>query len=516
MRIKFILLVAFFVYFVSIFGGFIQDDTVVIQNDLSIGTFGGVTESLVLPYYKEQKMSGAYRPVTSLSFAINGLVAGKNAWGYRLMNVLLYICLTGVVYWYLEGFFGKLSGERNNGVGLSPRLPAGADTGFELRNDGKEINLVFLVTMLFTLHPIHTEAVNNIVGRSEILAMLLGLLALLMANKRKWEVGILILVLAVLAKESGIIFFVMFGMILWQSKSEISEKVGVIIYMVFSLIGYFGIRLLVLGNGIFSNNATIVENPIKFLPFWDRLLAAFSVMIFGVGKLIFPLNLSYDYSFNQLKYAISIFDFRVILGSGLIILSGLILIKKRNVNGYKEALMLFWLPQIVTGNFLFATGTIFGERLWLVPSLGFLMLVGLGVRDLLNDEKKKLLRRVLLAMTILAVVFFGGRTMVRNFDWLSQKRLFLHDAKYASGSVMAKNNEAAMYYLNKDIVNAKKSLDSASEIFPTYPQLMNNWGMYYLWMGDKAKAREKFEECLKLYPNDSLCKLNRPLADDVR
>jgi len=223
----------------------------------------------------------------------------------------------------------------------------------------------------------------------------------------------------------------------------------------------------------------------------------------GIGKVIFPLKLSYDYSFNQLKLISSWFDWRVLGGALMMLLSvGSLFMKLRDNKVWILGQALFWGPVAVTGNFLFPIGTIFGERLWFWSSLGVVMM-------LMNFKVwNKWWNKWIL---VVLIVLFAGRTVVRNFDWLSQERLFIHDAVYTKDSVMAQSNAAAMYLMKKDLVRGKELLEKAETIYSSYPELMNNWGMYYWWSGDTGKAREEFEACLKEKPGYYLCESNLKL-----
>ena len=106
------------------------------------------------------------------------------------------------------------------------------------------------------------------------------------------------------------------------------------------------------------------------------------------------------------------------------------------------------------------------------------------------------------------IVFYTGRTFVRNLDWLSQERLFLHDGGVANGSVMVQSNKAAIYLMRSDLENGKKYMERADVIYPKYPELLNNWGLYYSWTGNETEAKKKFEECLTERPGYELCKGN--------
>lgn len=97
---------------------------------------------------------------------------------------------------------------------------------------------------------------------------------------------------------------------------------------------------------------------------------------------------------------------------------------------------------------------------------------------------------------------------MRNLDWLSQEKLFIHDATYAKNSVIVQTNKAAMLLMKGDLEGGRSVMEEADKIYPKYPILINNWGMYFLRKGELDKAKDKFEECLRISPNNNLCNSN--------
>lgn len=129
---------------------------------------------------------GSYRPLCVLSFKLNHLFGGFRPFGYHLVNVLLHCLATGLVV--------KLSRLLlPNGLGV-------AITG-----------------ALFASHPIHTEAVAGVVGRADLAACNLYLMAFFLYIKhvqwrekgdmRHWialSCGVVVSGVAVLFKETAI------------------------------------------------------------------------------------------------------------------------------------------------------------------------------------------------------------------------------------------------------------------------------------------------------------------------
>ena len=445
------------------FGGFVQDDRRVIIGDSGLGKWDNLFDVWINPYYKNDPGSGAYRPLTSFSFSVDSLVFGKQPWSFRMVNVLLFGSVCVVVYELMKRIFGR---DRD----------------------------AFWVAILYSVLPIHTEAVNNIVGRGEILASGLVVLTLVLAMEKKWELSILMCFLAILAKESAIVWLLPLGIMVWSSKMKNDVKGGLTVSVLIGLAGYFLLRFGVLGSGMFSDNATIVENPLKFIPTTQRVMAGVGLVAFGVSKVIFPFNLSYDYSFEQLKLT-SLTGEWLVVGVTIIFIS--IWLTRRKVAILCWGLSFLWLPLLVTGNILKPIGTIFGERLWFLPSLGVVMIF-VWIWGKVTSKKAEWVMWVL-------VLVFGGRTLSRNFDWLSERKLFINDAVYAKGSVLAQNNAAAMYLLQGKYDEAKIYLERAEAIFPKYPELMYNWGVYFFGKGDRDEAQRRLDSCLKLHKGFRLC-----------
>jgi hypothetical protein len=452
--------------------------------------------------------SGAYRPLTSFSFYLNALITGKEAWGFRLVNILFYGLVCLLVFEVLKKYSSKKT--------------------------------AFWGALIFTVLPIHTEAVNNIVGRGEILSLGFVLFALLLQFRKKWELSAMMFLLALLSKEIATVGLpiLMYALLMGDEKKDI--KFGTISFYVLVTICYLFLRSMVLGNEAMGNNASMVENPLKFMSSSERITNAFSLVPFGLGKVIFPVHLSYDYSFNQLKSVTRLFDLRVLTGMLLMILSlGSLFTKLRKNTLWIFGHTLFWGSLAITGNFIFPVGTIFGERLWFWPSLGLIFIFiqllcscrphtffarrnispaskfsgtqclrsifnGRHAVGTLHNPVKKGIGYV----ALLIIVLMSLRTFVRNIDWLSQERLFIHDAEYAKDSVLVQSNAAAMYLIKRDFIKGEEYLNKAEMIYPKYPELINNRGMYYLLKGETEKAKAKFEECLVVKPEFYLCEGN--------
>ncbi len=139
------------------------------------------------------------RPITALSFMVDGRIWEGNPFGYRLTNLILHTAcavLVGLMAWRVAG--------------------RGLVCGFG-------------ATVLFALHPAHAEAVQWITGRVDVLATafyLAGFLAFWcyrMRGDRRWAIAAIgCYALAAFAKEFGLTLPLMFlaADVLWLRRGR--------------------------------------------------------------------------------------------------------------------------------------------------------------------------------------------------------------------------------------------------------------------------------------------------------
>ncbi|MFQ5962249.1 MAG: hypothetical protein ACE5MG_12715, partial [Candidatus Methylomirabilales bacterium] len=136
-------------YVNGIGNGFLIDDEIIVDTNtrplltegpLSIFAKGEKFQSLDLPYY---------RPVMNLSFYFDRILWGMNPAGFHITNVLLHILNTLLVF-ALASFL------------IGGRI------------------IPFLAGLFFAVHPVHTESLDLIQGRSDLLCSFFFLYSLLL------------------------------------------------------------------------------------------------------------------------------------------------------------------------------------------------------------------------------------------------------------------------------------------------------------------------------------------------
>jgi len=157
----------------------VLDDGWVIFDNSLIKNLGNIPRIFHEPYNAAMKgtNAGLYRPLTTLTYALNYAVGGSNVIGYHLVNITLHVLCSLALF------------------GLARVLLASSPAAL-------------LAALLFALHPIHVEAVTAMVGRAELIAALGSLTCIYLTctrHRARWRfpAALIALALGVLSKENA-------------------------------------------------------------------------------------------------------------------------------------------------------------------------------------------------------------------------------------------------------------------------------------------------------------------------
>ena len=392
---------------------------------------------------------GRYRPMSQLTYMIEFQLFGKDirerigdlddyynlhngdheAYFYdtplpfvcHLMNLLYFILLCLILYEVLARIFPQYEGKK----------------WYQ--------SLAFLAVLLFTVHPIHTEAVANVKGRDEIFAMLGALVSLWCSlqyvDSRKWYWLVLSLIaftFGIFSKENAITFLAVVPLALYYLKSDNKRPIDYLITLIPILIGsvfFLIVRAKVLGSMMQPDmTSNILNNPYVHSTRAQQIATTLVTWGIYLKLLFFPHPLTHDYYPRQ----IAITDFSNplvwLILAGCIALVGYAVwkLKKKSVPAF--AILFFVITFSITSNLLFNVGTFMNERFVFVASAGFTLLVGWWLY-LLATSQSPVLRKTAVGITGVVCLLFGIKTFTRNFAWMDDFTLFLTDVKTSENSI---------------------------------------------------------------------------------
>ena len=421
-----LLLLAFALFGNALTNPFIIDDIVIVNQDIRV-TDGRLGELALGGYWPPSHKDALYRPLVKLSYAVNWSISSE-PWTFRLPNLLLHAATAFAVFLLAREVLGS-------------------------------VRVALLTSVLFAVHPVHTEVLNAVVGRADLGAACFGLFGVLLfvrqTNNRETSFtsiigGIALLFAALLCKESALPLVVLIPLIdvarQWKKPTPAAPRlvrqrfVRCYLPLACVLVAYFGVRYAALGGVARSADAiALVDNVIAnvdevlqpdqnhWLARWGTPVAVFAR---SVRLLVWPHPLSWDYSYAAIEPVRRWTDPGLMAGIALIAAALFAGIRSFSSRRHVFLSLTFWLlPYLLVANVLVLIGTIFAERLLYLPSVGFCMLVGLAVDAAVRHlrDRQHALQRMLASFTVCVFAFaaaaFAWLTIDRNRDWQSRDRL---------------------------------------------------------------------------------------------
>jgi len=463
----------------GITGDFVFDDVTVVQNRGDLTNPSNFFNLFISPYNQNMPKTGLYRPLAMSSYAVNYYVDRKPA-GFHVVNIIIHALNSFLVFWLINSLF-------------------------------KNKFLSYTTFLLFLTHPIHTEAVTSIVGRAELLSFLFGISSIYFFINKNKTLSATSFLLALLSKESALMVLpiVLYISVVFLNRKTINSVKNLLFFSL-PLGLYTLLRYKALGNYFFGDTTTtMVENPLKFASFAERIATAFKVLYMYVEKLVWPGHLSADYSFNAIKIVSNPFiSIESVVGVLIFtLLAVLIVFYKKVSKEISFGAVLFLFPYLIISNLVKPVGTIMGERLMYFPSLGFAILLawllerlwGLLRFNLFKDSRLNLL--ALYIPLVIIVVFYGIRTVIRNKDWHDSRTLFYATVKESPDSLITRTALAGVHIRANEWNLAKEQLKIARSIHEDNSHLQNLLGVVADHEGNYVLAEEKYKKSLELNPD---------------
>lgn len=492
-------------YWNSLFCGFVFDDVSAILDNKDLHPSTPLKNLFLNDFWgtpmSEERSHKSYRPFTVLTFRLNYLFSELNAVSYHFLNVIFHAAVCIVFLKVCKIFLDNRSS--------------------------------VVASLLFAVHPVHTEAVTGVVGRAELLSSIFFLAAFLSYTRSKgpentivWTpIGLTVFLVAVatLCKEQGITVvgiccvyevFVAQGYtlpILWDSVLQILRgKVSIpycmlqmllkLIVLMFSTFLLVVIRVQVIQSQLpvftrFDNPAAVSPSPARQLTF-NYLLPV------NAWLLLNPSELCCDWTMGTIPLVESLLDVRNIATITFFCFLGSLLIFSLRYPGESSktvlmALCLIVLPFIPASNLFFPVGFVVAERVLYVPSMGFCMLVAHGWKKLSSNSA---LRKLSWAFLTLVLFIHALKTLHRNWDWESEYTLFMSALKVNKNNAKLWNNVGHALENEKNFERALRFFIQATQVQPDDIGAHMNVGRTYKNLNRTKEAEESYLVAKSLMP----------------
>ncbi|MBU1147116.1 MAG: tetratricopeptide repeat protein, partial [Candidatus Omnitrophica bacterium] len=437
------------IFLISIFGStvyvnslnneFTWDDEWLVENNVHIRNWSNTTK-----IFMEDVGAGAggkyhfYRPVQIFTYMIDYSLWKLNVRGYHFTSILLHILAALTIYWLINILF-------------------------------KDNLLSLCTSILFVVHPIHTEAVTYISGRSDSLATIFMLVCIIFYIKYLRRAGnkvyifmIISYTLALLSKENSLILPALILLYTFAFKEKLKVK-GFLPIVSIAFI-FVLLRSTVLESLSFQTSYTTT--------LFQRIPGFFVAITNYIRLMFLPFNLHMEYG-NKL---FNLSNPKAM--AGLLILVSLLIYafrkKKANVLIF-FSIFWFFIALLSVSN-LYPINAYMAEHWMYLPSIGFFLILSKGLNYIYRTKN---LRIFAVGLMIGLLAFYSYLTLRQNNYWKEPIAFYERILKYAPDSCKIYNNLGVAYMNLGNKKEAISSYKKAIEIDPDYSEAYNNLGVAY-------------------------------------
>ncbi|MEO8210933.1 MAG: tetratricopeptide repeat protein [bacterium] len=477
-----IIIVTYSVFYNSLSNEFVFDDESVIVNNASIRDLSNIPKFFTADEGFHKVIGRYYRPIVSTTYTIDYALYGLNPYGYHLTNVIIHIIACLLLFKILSTLFWR----------------------YKYRN-----LFSLLSTLIFAVHPIHTEAVSWVSGRTDSLVTLFFFGAFLFyleftkeqdhhkdknllhrITKKNYFylfLSLLFYVFGLLTKEMIVtlpVIIILYD-IVYRKKNLNYVKENILTYILFIAITiiyliarYFLLEgiperenyLYFLGKDFKITFATML----KTIPVYFRLLFA-------------PFSLLYHYN-GVIPDAKTIIDTSVVLSlvfTLFLIAFSVYFYKKDSIISF---CILFFLVTLIPVMNIVPTMNLMAERFLYISSFGLVLFI--CHLTLIGSSKRDF--SILTVGMVVIICSLGYLTVIRNLDWKDNNTLYL-SAKGVEGTVLLVN-EGNIYANAKKYNEAADFYKRAIELRDNNLLAYHNLGLIYLLKGSFDSAAVKFRK----------------------
>ncbi|MFP4445106.1 MAG: tetratricopeptide repeat protein [Desulfosudaceae bacterium] len=464
---------------------FVWDDNFLIPRNYQIKSFKNFS-FLFSAHDREMLPNAVFRPVRTISFALDYKIWGLDPFGFHLTNLLLHTANVCMVYWLIMILAAARGGDQEAGA-----IPRG---GFW--------SVPFLTALFFALHPIHTESVSYIKNRSDLLAFFFMLLTLLClyawlksSQTRKAMLaygGAMLCFLLALGSKAMALALPPILVVLCLSRIV---PVPPPRQTVFALLPFFGLMVLYFWLRQLSPAAAVPGEMAVDPGSWQHFLIIIKTLGWYLKMMILPVNLNAEHVFQP---PVSLFELSVLLSLAGLLVLGLALAVTWQRSGV-AFLALAWilLTLMPVANIIYLVSRPIAEQRLYIPSLGFCLLLGIGLQRWFRLCKGAV-RLIPFGVMIGLATFYAAFTIQRNFVWQDWFTLFSQTVIDSPGSARVRNNFGVALAEKGRYPEAEQQFKAALRINPRYAAARNNLGTACLDQGRREEAIEHFRASLAI------------------
>ncbi|MCS6967167.1 MAG: tetratricopeptide repeat protein [Bernardetiaceae bacterium] len=458
-----------------------DDKPAIVNNKFVQKGIEGIPDLLTTTLWRGDESRGtaikAYRPLTMITFAIDYELFGLNPGPFHWVQLFIYISLCIFSYATLRTL---------------------------LSEDKKSIAL--LSSIIFAIHPVHTEVVCNLKSRDELLSLFFSIIALYntalhikTASAKHKYLSAFFLTLGLFSKETAVVFLGIIPLTYYFFSQARFIEIGknlIPLFIGFTI--FMGARQWVLSNEKLPWVAiTVFQNPLFLAETWSKKWGTISYIN---GKylqlMIFPYQLTFSYFYDDIPI-IEIFHWKSILSVlayALMIFYVIKNFKSKDLTVY--GLLCYFAGLSIFSHVIIPFVNAMGERLAFTMSWGWCLFLGAFFFKIISSKFiKPNYKFGTMILMIILLIFFANKSYSRVPVWKSNLILAKTDEAVSPKSFFI-NRILGNHYCYHSIhlrnqatlSNAEKYIDYLIQIDPWRPSYLITKGWLLLIKGEESKA----------------------------
>ncbi len=470
----------------SLPNAFAYDDVYVIEKQPRMHSLDGWWREFGTTYWLSEggKAGDAYRPLTILAFKTEWVLGAGNPMVFHAVNVALHVVTAVAVFWLACGV-----------------LPLAA---------------AWIAAALYAVHPVHVEAIANVVGQSElVVALLLTVATALYVHGRaagplgagRWTAIGALYAVGMLFKEHGI---TLIAVLLLAELTVVADRAPLRARLARMRLPLLALTVVALA--YLWARSRVVVGMSGFQPYvvfealnlstTNRILTMIGAAPEWLRLFLWPARLMTEYTPPYMDVAQGVSVSQV---PGLLVLLGILgLAVATWRRSPTTAFGIGWLvvTLLPASNFVVPAGFIIAERTLLLPSVGALIALSSVVPWLYARlEARRVMQSAAAAVVAVLIALGIARSVTRNPVWRDNGTLFRQAVEDSPESYRSHFMLGTYFFENGRLRDGETHFRHAFRLFPYDPLMAISLAEHYRGAGICAPAIPLYEWFFQLQPS---------------
>lgn len=454
-------LVGILIYAHSLGNQFVIDDSSQILDNTAIHSIKNIPSLFLGSSFSEDNtlVGIYYKPVMTTLYTFIYSLFGANPFPFHFVQLILHLANTLLIYLLFKRFFSN--------------------------------TLSYLLSIIFLIHPINTQAVVYISSLQDPLFFFFGIIAFLQITKdnlsiKNYLLFSITIFLSLLSKETGFLFILV--SLIFRLVINVKDRGKFFFLTLFLSSFYLLIHYMVVGFKLSAENSF----PMYSASLLERIISIPKIVLYYLTTFFFPLVIPGDQMWVVKNQNLANFYAPLII-DGLFFLALLFFYVKiwRDKSSFLKPLTFFTIWFILGLGFhlqIFPLDSTVADRWFYYPMVGILGMIGVTIKFFetlkpwANFRKMKLSLIFQIIVTIL-ILILSYRTFLRTLDWKDGLTLAQKDIQVNTGNFALENFLGGELIRAQRFDEALKHINKAIQLYPQEWQAWNNRGVIYRHLG---------------------------------